>query len=347
MKKLTVDDIADHRAYEKARGQFPGAHHRYEASPPDLGRRSRHHRVREHRHHALAGPGDGACRADAHRRRDRRSGVDVQRAHPEPGRALGHALHRAHRRRQAPRMAPEAGQHPARGAVRPGRRIARRRRTPRRGTPQSGRRHRDRPLSQVPLYAGAAEHVCCRSGPHRDRPHPVPRDRRAHRRAARRARRATSRSNGCRYASRGLDPELPLRVSSTPTTPDSICTPREDATLERNGGRGLVPTGLAIAIPSGCAGFVLPRSGLALRHGITCLNTPGLIDPLYRGEIKVLLVNTDPTNAYTVAAAIASPSSSSSTSRWSSGSRSASSTSTSRDTFGFGSTGFGTGAAER
>jgi dUTP pyrophosphatase len=47
--------------------------------------------------------------------------------------------------------------------------------------------------------------------------------------------------------------------------------------------------------------LVLPRSGLALRHGITCLNTPGLIDPLYRGELKVLLVNTDPTEPYTVA----------------------------------------------
>ena len=61
-----------------------------------------------------------------------------------------------------------------------------------------------------------------------------------------------------------------------------------------------MPTGLAVAIPSGCAGFVLPRSGLALQHGVTCLNTPGLIDPLYRGELKVLLVNTDPNDAYTV-----------------------------------------------
>jgi dUTP pyrophosphatase len=51
---------------------------------------------------------------------------------------------------------------------------------------------------------------------------------------------------------------------------------------------------------SGCAGFVLPRSGLALNHGVTCLNTPGLIDPLYRGELKVLLVNTDPGRAYDV-----------------------------------------------
>jgi dUTP pyrophosphatase len=57
------------------------------------------------------------------------------------------------------------------------------------------------------------------------------------------------------------------------------------------GARALVPTGLALAIPAGFAGFVLPRSGLALRHGVTLLNTPGLIDAGYRGEIKVLLVN--------------------------------------------------------
>jgi dUTP pyrophosphatase len=75
---------------------------------------------------------------------------------------------------------------------------------------------------------------------------------------------------------------------------------REDATLVAGGGRALVATGIAIAIPPGCAGLVLPRSGLALKHGVTCLNAPGLIDPLYRGEVKVLLVNTDPTDGYTV-----------------------------------------------
>jgi dUTP pyrophosphatase len=75
---------------------------------------------------------------------------------------------------------------------------------------------------------------------------------------------------------------------------------RVDVTLEPRGGRALVPTGLAVAIPPGYAGLVLPRSGLALEHGVTCLNTPGLIDPLYRGELKVLLVNTDGRDAYTV-----------------------------------------------
>jgi dUTP pyrophosphatase len=75
---------------------------------------------------------------------------------------------------------------------------------------------------------------------------------------------------------------------------------RDDVVLAAGGGRALVPTGLAVAIPQGHAGLVLPRSGLALQHGVTCLNTPGLIDAQYRGELKVLLVNTDPSEAYTV-----------------------------------------------
>ena len=73
-----------------------------------------------------------------------------------------------------------------------------------------------------------------------------------------------------------------------------------DAVIEPGGGRALVPTGLAVAIPAGCGGFVLPRSGLALKHGVTVLNAPGLIDPQYRGEVKVLLVNTDPEQAYVI-----------------------------------------------
>lgn len=70
--------------------------------------------------------------------------------------------------------------------------------------------------------------------------------------------------------------------------------------LRRGGGRALVPTGVAVAIPPGYAGLVLPRSGLALRHGVTCLNAPGLIDSGYRGELQVLLVNHDPDDDYTV-----------------------------------------------
>jgi dUTP pyrophosphatase len=73
-----------------------------------------------------------------------------------------------------------------------------------------------------------------------------------------------------------------------------------DATLAPRGGRALVPTGLAVAIPAGHGGFVLPRSGLALEYGVTVLNAPGLIDPQYRGELKVLLVNTDPDAPYEI-----------------------------------------------
>ena len=63
----------------------------------------------------------------------------------------------------------------------------------------------------------------------------------------------------------------------------------------------LVPTGIAIALPEGYAGFVLPRSGLALKHGISVVNAPGLIDAGYRGEIKVTLLNTDLHATYEVA----------------------------------------------
>jgi dUTP pyrophosphatase len=66
----------------------------------------------------------------------------------------------------------------------------------------------------------------------------------------------------------------------------------EAAVLEP-GGRAVVGTGIAIELPPGRAGLVLPRSGLAARHGITIVNSPGLIDPGYRGEVRVILLNTD------------------------------------------------------
>jgi dUTP pyrophosphatase len=66
------------------------------------------------------------------------------------------------------------------------------------------------------------------------------------------------------------------------------------------GERALVGTGLAIAIPPGYAGFVQPRSGLAARHGITIVNTPGLVDSGYRGELRIILLNTDPEEPFTV-----------------------------------------------
>ena len=66
------------------------------------------------------------------------------------------------------------------------------------------------------------------------------------------------------------------------------------------GERALVPTGLAVAIPEGYAGFVQPRSGLAARHGITIVNTPGLVDSGYRGELQVVLLNTDAREPFVV-----------------------------------------------
>lgn len=68
------------------------------------------------------------------------------------------------------------------------------------------------------------------------------------------------------------------------------------------GERIVVATGLAVAIPEGHAGLVLPRSGLARRHGITLTNSPGLIDSGYRGEIEILLLNTDPAETFEIAA---------------------------------------------
>ncbi len=65
-------------------------------------------------------------------------------------------------------------------------------------------------------------------------------------------------------------------------------------------GRVLVGTGVSVAIPTGYGGFVLPRSGLAIDHGITCLNAPGLIDSGYRGEIKVILYNSDSGNEFNI-----------------------------------------------
>ena len=66
------------------------------------------------------------------------------------------------------------------------------------------------------------------------------------------------------------------------------------------GGRAVVGTGLAVALPDGYAGFVQPRSGLADRHGISIVNAPGLIDSGYRGELKVILLNTDATHSFVV-----------------------------------------------
>ena len=97
-----------------------------------------------------------------------------------------------------------------------------------------------------------------------------------------------------------LDPDLPLPGYAHSGDAGADLVARIEVLLEPNGGRAMVPTGIALAIPEGHAGFVQPRSGLALRHGVTCLNTPGLIDSGYRDELCVLLVNTDPEVPYRV-----------------------------------------------
>jgi dUTP pyrophosphatase len=99
---------------------------------------------------------------------------------------------------------------------------------------------------------------------------------------------------------RRLDPDLALPSYARAGDAGADLVARDAVTLAPRGGRALVPTGVALALPDGYAGFVLPRSGLALRHGVTCLNTPGLIDSGYRDELKVLLVNTDPEQPYDV-----------------------------------------------
>jgi dUTP pyrophosphatase len=97
-----------------------------------------------------------------------------------------------------------------------------------------------------------------------------------------------------------LDPDLPVPSYAHQGDAGADLYARQSVTISPAGGRALVPTGVAVAVPPGYAGFVLPRSGLAFRHGITCLNTPGLIDSGYRDELRVLLINTDPSDAYEV-----------------------------------------------
>ena len=97
-----------------------------------------------------------------------------------------------------------------------------------------------------------------------------------------------------------LDPDLPLPAVAHRGDAGIDLYARNDVLLPRAGGRVLVPTGIAVAIPEGHAGFVLPRSGLALKHGISLVNTPGLIDAGYRGELKCVMLNTDPTADYEV-----------------------------------------------
>ncbi|MDP9464484.1 MAG: dUTP diphosphatase, partial [Actinomycetota bacterium] len=97
-----------------------------------------------------------------------------------------------------------------------------------------------------------------------------------------------------------LDPNLPLPSYARAGDAGLDLRAREHGVVPPGGGRLLMPTGISIAVPVGYAGFVLPRSGNALNHGLTLANTPGLIDSAYRGEVKVVLLNTDPHQPFVV-----------------------------------------------
>jgi dUTP pyrophosphatase len=99
---------------------------------------------------------------------------------------------------------------------------------------------------------------------------------------------------------RRLDSSLPLPAYAHPGDAALDLYAAEDRTLAP-GERALISTGIAVAIPEGFAGFVQPRSGLAIRHGLSLVNTPGLIDSHYRGEIKLIAVNLDSSEPIVVA----------------------------------------------
>lgn len=95
-----------------------------------------------------------------------------------------------------------------------------------------------------------------------------------------------------------IAPEVPAYAHPGDAGADLVST--ESLRLEP-GQRALIPTGVRIALPDGYAAFVVPRSGLAAKHGITIVNSPGTVDAGYRGEIKVSLLNTDPVEAFDIA----------------------------------------------
>ena len=98
---------------------------------------------------------------------------------------------------------------------------------------------------------------------------------------------------------RRLDPGLPLPAYAHPGDAGADLCAAADVVLPP-GGRATVGTGIALAVPDGYAAFVHPRSGLASRHGITLVNAPGTVDAGYRGEVRVVLLNTDPDEPFTV-----------------------------------------------
>jgi dUTP pyrophosphatase len=96
-----------------------------------------------------------------------------------------------------------------------------------------------------------------------------------------------------------LDPELPLPRFAKPGDAGADLYARIDLTLAP-GERALMPTGIAIALPPGFAAFIHPRSGLAIRDGLSMVNAPGTIDASYRGEVQVILVNMDTKNSISI-----------------------------------------------
>jgi dUTP pyrophosphatase len=97
-----------------------------------------------------------------------------------------------------------------------------------------------------------------------------------------------------------LDPDLPLPSYARAGDAGLDLRARTDALVPARGGRTLVPTGIAVAIPDGWVGLVVPRSGLALRHGVALANTPGVIDSGYRGELQAVVINLDPVDDYQI-----------------------------------------------
>ena len=92
---------------------------------------------------------------------------------------------------------------------------------------------------------------------------------------------------------RRLDPDVPLPAYAHPGDAGCDLVTTEDVDLAP-GERALLPTGIALALPEGYAAFVHPRSGLAARHGVSIVNSPGTVDAGYRGEVKVVVINHDP-----------------------------------------------------
>jgi dUTP pyrophosphatase len=96
-----------------------------------------------------------------------------------------------------------------------------------------------------------------------------------------------------------LDPSIPAPAYAKPGDAGADLCSRIDYVLEP-GERALIPTGISIALPSGYVALVHPRSGLAIKHGISMVNTPGTVDAAFRGELQIILINHDLREAFTI-----------------------------------------------